>query len=80
MMKEQGVCLSSSKLTDPVEQAKSKLYASYQKKKERRREEHILGKKMAHHVSPSLFVSRRQDRSPNGCNCALCHKDISFLS
>ena len=79
-MKERGICLSGSKLTDPVERAKSKLYASYQKKKERQREEHILEKKMAHHIIPNLFVSRRRDRNPNGFNCAICHKDISFLS
>ena len=35
---------------------------------------------MAHHLIPNLFVSRRRDRSPNGFNCAVCQKDISFLS
>ena len=54
MMKEQGTSLSSSKLTDRVERAKSKLYASYQKNKERRPEEHILEKEMAHHVIPTV--------------------------
>ena len=79
-MKERGIFLSGSKSTDPVERAKSKLYADYQKKKERQRELHVLEKRMAHHLIPNLFVSRRRDRNPNGFNCAVCQKDISFLS
>ena len=33
-----------------------------------------------HHPVPRLFVSRRNDKSPNGFNCAICRKDVSFLS
>ena len=80
IMKAQGISLSGTRATDPVERAKSKLYADYQKKKERQRELHVLEKQMARHVIPNLFVSRRTDRSPNGFNCCICQKDVSFLS
>ena len=35
---------------------------------------------MANHACPRLFVSHRSDKSPNGFNCAICKRDISFLS
>ena len=35
---------------------------------------------MNNHPIPRLFVSRRKDKSPNGFNCAICQKDVSFLS
>ena len=35
---------------------------------------------MAEHAIPRLFVSQRSDKNPNGFNCAICRKDISFLS
>ena len=35
---------------------------------------------MTNHPIPRLFVSRRNDRSPNGFNCSVCRKDVSFLS
>ena len=35
---------------------------------------------MSNHPVPRLFVSRRNDKSPNGFNCAICRKDVSFLS
>ena len=35
---------------------------------------------MASHALPQLFVSRRSDRNPNGFNCAVCRRDVSFLT
>ena len=35
---------------------------------------------MCSHPIPRLFVSRRNDKNPIGFNCAICQKDVSFLS
>ena len=35
---------------------------------------------MASHALPQLFVSRRSDRNPNGFNCDVCRRDVSFLT
>ena len=59
--------------------AKRKLYASYSKKKHQT-ERHVLRNEMAEHAILRLFVSQRSDKSPNGFNCAICRKDIPFLS
>ena len=40
----------------------------------------MLTKAMVNHPIPRLVVSRRNDKSPNGFNCAICRKDVSFLS
>ena len=40
----------------------------------------MLTKAMVNHPIPRLFVSRRTDKSPNRFNCAVCRKDVSFLS
>ena len=62
------------------ETTKSKLFAKYAMRKKRQTERHVLRKEMAEHAIPRLFVSRRSDGSPNGFNCAICCKDISFLT
>ena len=43
-------------------------------------ERHLLTKAMSDHAIPGLFVSRRDDKNPNGFNCSICRKDVSFLS
>ena len=60
--------------------AKRKLYASYMKKKKRQTGRHNLSRDMAEHAKPRLLVSQRSEKNPNGFNCAICRKDISFLS
>ena len=62
------------------EKTKRKLFAKYERRKRRQTEQHVLRKEMAVHAIPQLFVSQRSDKSPNGFNCAICQKDISFLS
>ena len=62
------------------ETTKSKLFPKYEMRKKRQTERHILREEMAEHAIPRLFVSRRSDDSPNGFNCAICRKDISFLT
>ena len=34
---------------------------------------------MSNDSIPRLFVSHRSDKSPNGFNCAICQKEVSFL-
>ena len=40
----------------------------------------MLRKEIVDHACPRLFVSRRSDKGPNGFNCAICKRDVSFLS
>ena len=69
----------SSQLDDE-EKTKRRLYAKYERRKQRQTERHVLRREMAGHAIPQLFVSQRSDKNPNGFNCAICQKDISFLS
>ena len=62
------------------ETTKQRLYAKYERRKKQQTERHVLRKEMADHACPRLFVSRRSDKGPNGFNCAICKRDISFLS
>ena len=81
LLKSKGIRLHRDQSESGAEDdAKRKLYASYLKKKKRQTERHVLRKEMAEHAIPRLFVSRRSDKNPNGFNCAICRKDISFLS
>ena len=65
---------------DVEEETKRRLYAKHERRKRRQVERNVLRKEMASHALPQLFVSRRSDRSPNGFNCAVCRRDVSFLS
>ena len=51
-----------------------------EERKKQQTERHVLTKAMVNHPIPRLFVSRRTDKSPNGFNCAVSRKDVSFLS
>ena len=62
------------------ETTKRRLYAKYERREKQQTERHVLRKEMADHACPRLFVSRRSDKGPNGFNCAICKRDISFLS
>ena len=81
LLKSKGIRLHRDHFESGAEDhAKRKLYALYLKKKKHQTERHVLRKEMAEHAIPRLFVSRRSDKSPNGFNCAICRKDISFLN
>ena len=69
----------SSQLDDE-EKTKRRLYAQYERRKRRQTEQHVLRKEMAGHAITQLVVSQRSDKDPNGFNCAICQKDISFQS
>ena len=81
LLKSKGIRLHRDQSEAGAEDdAKRKLYASYLKKKKHQTERHVLRKEMTEHAIPRLFVSQRSDKSPNGFNCAICRKDISYLS
>ena len=80
-MKSKGIQLPGrGSQLDEEEKTKRKLFAKYERRKRRQTERHVLRKEMAVRAIPQLFVSQRTDKSPNGFNCAICQKDISFLS
>ena len=81
LLKSKGIQLPGrGSQLDEEEKTKRKLFAKYERRKRRQTERHVLRKEMAVHAIPQLFVSQRTDKSPNGFNCAICQKDISFLS
>ena len=81
LLKSKGIQLPGrGSQLDEEEKTKRKLFAKYERRKRRQTERHVLRKEMAVHAIPQLFVSQRMDKSPNGFNCAICQKDISFLS
>ena len=81
LLRAKGIHLHRAQAQLNVEETtKSKLFAKYEMKKKRQTERHVLRKEMAEHAISRLFVSRRSDGSPNGFNCAICRKDISFLT
>ena len=81
LLKSKGIRLHRDQSEAGAENdAKRKLYASYLKEKKHQTERHVLRKEMAEHAIPRLFVSQRSDKNPNGFNCPICRKDISFLS
>ena len=64
---------------DVIETAR-KLYATYETRKRRQGARHVLRKEVVEHAILPLFVSRRNDKSPNGFSCAIRHKDVSLMS
>ena len=42
-------------------------------------ERHVLTEAMSNHPTPKLFVSPRNEKSPNGFNYSRCQKDVSIL-
>ena len=80
LLKQKGIQLDRARgQLDAEEVTKSKLFAKYERRKKRQTERHVLRRSMAIHPIPRLFVSQRADKNPNGFNCAICRKDISFL-
>ena len=81
LLKAKGIDASDpGRAMDPVEVRKEKLLARDEEKVKRQSERHVPTKTMCSHPVPRLFVSRRNDKNPNGFNCAICQKDVSFLS
>ena len=81
LLKKKGIDASDpGRILDPVEVKKERLLARDEERKKKQTERHVLTKAMVNHPIPRLFVSRRCDKSPNGFNCAICQKDVSFLS
>ena len=83
LLKTQGIELGGKKASEGSEKVseKEKVWARHQERKTRNSERHVLNKTMAtRHPLPALFVSRRSDNGPNGFNCAICKRDVSFLS
>ena len=81
MLKQKGIDASDpGRVVDPLEAKKERLLARDEERTKKQTERHVLTKAMSNHPIPRLFVSRRNDKSPNGFNCAICRKDVSFLS
>ena len=81
MLKQKGIDASDpGRVVDPLEAKKERLLARDEERTKKQTERHVLTKAMSNHPIPRLFVSRRNDKSPNGFNCAICQKDVSFLS
>ena len=81
LLKEKGIDASGpGRILDPVEVKKEQLLARDEERKKKQTDCHVLTKAMANNPIPRLFVSRRNDKSPNSFNCAICWKDVSFLS
>ena len=79
--KAKGIDASDpGRILEPVEDRKEKLLTRDEEKAKRQTERHVLTKAMSSHPIPRLFVSRRNDKNPNGFNCAVYQKDVSFLS
>ena len=81
LLKQKGIAaIDPGRVMDPPEAKKERLLARDEKRAKKHSERHVLTKAMSNHPLPRLFVSRRSDKSPNGINCAICQKDVSFLS
>ena len=65
---------------DPLEAKKEQLLARDEERAMKQLERHVLTNAMVNHPIPRLFVIHRSDKSPNGFNCGICQKDVSFLS
>ena len=80
LLKRNGIDASDPGcVLDPVEVKKERLLARDEERKKKQTERQVLTKTMVNHPIPRLFVRRRNDKSPNGFNCAICLKDVSFL-
>ena len=81
LLKGKGIDANNpGRVLDPLEAKKEKLLAREEERAKKQTERHVLTKAMSDHAIPRLFVSRRNDKSPNGFNCSICQKDVSFLS
>ena len=81
LLKGKGIDADNpGRVLDPLEAKKERLLARDEERAKRQTERHVLTKAMSDHAIPRLFVSRRDDKSPNGFNCSICKKDVSFLS
>ena len=81
LLKSKGIHMHRAQTQLSAEETtKQRLHAKYERRKKQQTERHVLRKEMADHACPRLFVSRRSDKSPNGFDCAICKRDISFLS
>ena len=81
LLKGKGIDVNNPGLViDPLEARKEKLLARDEERAKKQTERHVLTKAMSDHANPRLFVSRRNDKSPKGFNCAICRKAVSFLS
>ena len=68
------------RVVDPLEAKTERPLARDEERAEKLSERHVLTKAMSNHPIPRLFVSRMSDKRPNGFNCAICQKDVSFVS
>ena len=81
LLKKKGIDASDpGRILDPVEVKKERLLARDEERKKKQTERHVLTKAMVNHPITPLFVSKRNDKSPNGFNCAIRQKYVSFLS
>ena len=81
LLKQKGIDASDpGRVLDPLVAKKERLLARDEERAKKQTERHVLTKAMSNHPIPRLFVSCRNDKSPNGFNCAICQKDVSFLS
>ena len=81
LLKSKAIYMQSRQFQKNAEkETKRRLYAKYERRKRRQVEHNVLRKEMASHALPQLFVSRRSDLNPNGFRCAVCRRDVSFLS
>ena len=81
LLKQKGIDANDpGHIVDPVELKKERLLARDEERVKKQTERHFLTKAMTNHPLPRLFVSRRNDKNPNGFNCSVCRKDVSFLS
>ena len=80
LLKSKGIDATDPGFMDPIELKKEKLLARDVERAKKQTERHVLTKAMSNHPVPRLFVSRRNDKSANDFNCAVCRGDVSFLS
>ena len=78
LLRNKGIHMHRAQTQLNVEQTtKSKLFPKYEMRKKRQRDFYA---KIWPNMLFLVFVSRRSNGSPNGFNCAICRKDISFLT
>ena len=81
MLKRKGIDANDpGRIVDPVELKKERRLARDEERVKKQTERHVPTKAITNHPLPKLFVSRRNDKNPNGFNCSVCRKDVSFLS
>ena len=81
LLKGKGIVANNpGRVIDPLEARKEKLLAREEDWAKKQTERHVLTKAMSDHANPRLFVSRQNDKSPNGFNNSIFRKNVSFLS